>query len=113
MRRAGVLLASMVAVGATFVFAGSAGAETSPNGSDDACIGAKLSHLAEYYPDADGIGVIGTRAEIYHAAAVDPEFWDQYGVDPGNFGNDPDLSVSSVARDGLLDSDFLYTFSGC
>ncbi len=113
MRRTGVLLASMVALGATVGFAGSAGAETSPNSSDEACIGAALSHFAQYEPTADGTGVLGTRAWFYHAAALDPEFWDQYGVDPGDFGNDPVFSVSAVGKTQVIDSDFLHTFAGC
>lgn len=109
MRRAGVLLASMVALGAIAGFAGTAGAETSPNGSDEACIGAKLSHLAEFEPTPDGTGVLGRRSDFYSWGALNPEA----AVDPGAFGNDPNLSASAVAEAGLMDSDFLHTFSGC
>ena len=113
MRRAGVLLASMVALGATAGFAGTAGAETSPNAPGNACIRAQLSHLAEFEPTPDGTGVLGRRSDFYSAAAQNPEFWAQFGVNPGDFGNDPNLSVSSAAKAGLLNSDFWHTFSGC
>jgi hypothetical protein len=113
LRRAGVFLASMMALGATVGFAGTAGAETNPNASDEACIGGQLSHLAEYEPTPDGTGVLGRRSDFYRAAALDPEFWDQYGVDPGDFGNDPNYSASSVAHEQLMNEDFLRTFSGC
>jgi hypothetical protein len=53
MRRAGILLASMVAVGTTFVFAGTAGAGQ-PN--NQACVGKSVSALASNQPAPGAFG---------------------------------------------------------
>lgn len=110
MRRVGIVLASMVALGATVGFAGAAGADTNPNASDEACIGAQLSYLAQYLPEPDGTGTLGTKAWFYHAAAVDPEFWDQYGIRPGLQGRD---FMAVYAKAQFINSDTLHAFGGC
>jgi hypothetical protein len=76
---------------------------------DEACIGNQLSRLAEFEPTPDGTGVLGRRSDFYQQGALNPDAL----VQPGAFGNDPNLSASAVAKAGLMDSDFLHTFSGC
>lgn len=110
-RRTRMVLASAAALGVTAGFAGVSGAATSPNAPDSACIGSHLSTNAQYWYNYDEL--LGSRAWFYHAAAVDPEFWDQYGIDPGDFGADPVYSVSSSARSRLINADNLAAVSGC
>jgi hypothetical protein len=105
-----VLLASTLALGVTTVFAGTAGADTSPHAPDAACIGSSTSTSAQYFYNYDEL--LGTRAEFYRAAAIDPEFWDQYNVKPGMFGNDPTYGVSAFAKSGNMDY-YLQVWSGC